>query len=367
MKILQIIQRSQLRGAEIFSCQLSEQLQQDGHQVDMLVLFGKPSNLFQYPLPFHFLEADESKRWWDFSGYKKLSQFIRKGKYDLVQANAGDTLKYASLARKIYGFNAVLVFRNANKISGFLTSTPKRLINSFLMKEVDFVASVSDECKLDFQQSYPSFKTNIASLPIGTKLLNTIPYASLQEIGISGSGPFLLHVAGFVPEKNHRALIQIFERILQKKPETTLLLAGEGKLKSEIEKLVAEKNLTHKVLFLGRRNDVLKIMGCCSAFVLPSLIEGLPGVILEAFENKLPVIAYDTGGIKEVVITGKTGWLIDQGNEDAFAESVITCLSSDNQAIIQNAYQLILEKYSIPKIAEAFEKSYLKAINDNKG
>ena len=83
MKILQIIQRSQLRGAEIFACQLSEQLQQMGHEVHMLVLFGKPSQLFDFPQPFHFLEADEKKRWWDLAGYKKLSQFIKNGHYDL--------------------------------------------------------------------------------------------------------------------------------------------------------------------------------------------------------------------------------------------------------------------------------------------
>ncbi len=81
LKILQIIQRSQLRGAELFACQLSEELQKQGHQVDVLVLFGKKSDVFKFDLPFFYLEADEKKRWWDFSSYKKLSLFIKKGKY----------------------------------------------------------------------------------------------------------------------------------------------------------------------------------------------------------------------------------------------------------------------------------------------
>jgi hypothetical protein len=62
------------------------------------------------------LEANEKKRWWDFKHYAKLANIIKKGQYDLVQANAGDTLKYASLSKKIFGWKAKLVFRNANKI-----------------------------------------------------------------------------------------------------------------------------------------------------------------------------------------------------------------------------------------------------------
>ena len=82
LKILQIIQRSQLRGAELFACQLSEELQKHGHQVDVLVLFGKESDIFKFDLPFFYLEAYEKKRWWDFRSYKKLSLFIKKGKYE---------------------------------------------------------------------------------------------------------------------------------------------------------------------------------------------------------------------------------------------------------------------------------------------
>ncbi|NBR15544.1 MAG: hypothetical protein EBU01_13360, partial [Crocinitomicaceae bacterium] len=84
LKILQIIQRNQLRGAELFACQLSEELQKQGHQVDVLVLFGKRTDIFKFELPFYYLEANEQKRWWDFINYKKLSVLINNGNYDIV-------------------------------------------------------------------------------------------------------------------------------------------------------------------------------------------------------------------------------------------------------------------------------------------
>src|SRR5690606_21198627 len=74
--------------------------------------------------------------------------------------------------------------------------------------------------------------------------------------------------------------------------------------------------------FLGHRNDVLDILHHSKAFLLPSLIEGLPAVILEAMFSETPVIAYNVGGICEVVIPNQTGWLIEKENEAAFKEAV---------------------------------------------
>jgi glycosyltransferase involved in cell wall biosynthesis len=358
LKILQIIQRSQLRGAEIFACQLAEQLQQKGHEVDMLVLFGEKSKVFDFPLRFHFLEANEKKRWWDVDGYHRLNQFIRSGNYDIVQANAGDTLKYASLSKKIFRWKSTLVFRNANKISDFLNSAGKKIIYQWLMASVDYVASVSHNCMLDFLSIFPSFENRIANLPIGVKENTACAYPSLREIGINGSGPFVLHVAGFMPEKNHAGLLRIFKNVLPEFPDAKLLLIGEGKLRPNIEALAQEMKMDNSVVFLGKRNDVQSIMGACQVLVLPSFIEGLPGVILEAFSNRLPVIAYDAGGIKEVLFSGKTGWLMKQGNEKAFTTTMIDCLKNNNPFITDNAYRLIQEKYTIRRVAQDFEEAY---------
>jgi glycosyltransferase involved in cell wall biosynthesis len=362
LKILQIIQRSQLRGAEIFACQLSAELQKQGHQVDVLVLFGKRTDIFKFELPFYYLEANEQKRWWDFKTYKKLSLFIKDGEYDIVQANAGDTLKYASLSKKIYRWKAKFVFRNANKISGFLTNRFKKNLNTWLMQEVDFVASVSEECTLDFKKTFPFIQNRIECLPIGVDFNNPKSYNSLNEIGISGDGPFVLHVGGFMPEKNHKGLIRIFASLIQEIPNAKLLLIGEGKLKTEIVALVSQMKLSQNVVFLGRRSDVQQIMSCCQVLVLPSLIEGLPGVILESFINKLPVVAYDVGGIKEVVVDKKTGWLVEVNEEKVFFNSLKNVLIIDNNSMINQAFELVNNSYRIDSIAKKFENAYAKLI-----
>ena len=363
MKILQVIQKPQFRGAEIFACQLSVELKKIGHEVDVLFLFGSEDEQLPYPLHFIHLNATIKKRFWDFKAYAKLNDIILKGNYDIVQANAADTLKYTVMSKYIYNWKSKLVYRNANKISDFLTTKSRIWFNKLLIRKVDAVASVSMECMIDFINCYPTFQKAIECLPIGVSLHIPTPYESLSGIGIEDEGPFLLHVASFVPEKNHEGLLRIFCNVLKDYPTAKLLLIGEGKLKSSIETLAEELNLNNNLHFLGKRNDVVQIMPCCDVFLLPSLIEGLPGVILEAFATKLPVVAYNVGGVKEVLTNQETGWLIYKNNEIDFLEAIKKCLSTDNDIIKNNACELVLKNYSNEAISHKFFKFYEKYLN----
>jgi glycosyltransferase involved in cell wall biosynthesis len=232
------------------------------------------------------------------------------------------------------------------------------------MQEVDFVASVSEECTSDFKKIFPFIHNRIECLPIGVDLNSPNPYNSLNEIGISDDGPFILHVGGFMPEKNHKGLIRIFSNLIQEIPNAKLLLIGEGKLKTAIEALVSAMKLSQNVIFLGRRSDVQQIMSCCQVLVLPSLIEGLPGVILESFVNKLPVVAYNVGGIKEVVVDQKTGWLVDADNETEFLKALKESLAAPTETIKENGYSLVTQNYSNESIAKRFLDFYLKALKN---
>ena len=360
MKILQVIQKPQYIGAEIFACQLSVELIKLGHEVDVLFLFGANDQQLPYPLHFIHLNATIKKRFWDFKAYAKLNDIILKGNYDIVQANAADTLKYTVISKYIYNWKSKLIYRNANKISDFLTTKSRIWFNKLLIRKVDAVASVSMECMIDFTTCYPTFQKAIECLPIGVSIQRIVPYESLKSLGILGKGPFLLHVASFVPEKNHAGLVRIFSKIVSDFPSAQLLLIGEGKLKKATENIAKEMKLDSQIHFLGKRNDVSQIMSCCDMFLLPSLIEGLPGVILEAFATRLPVVAYNVGGIKEVVLDKETGFLTDKNNEIDFFEAINKCLSSDNDIIKNNAYELVSKNYSNDAIAYKFSEFYIK-------
>jgi glycosyltransferase involved in cell wall biosynthesis len=86
----------------------------------------------------------------------------------------------------------------------------------------------------------------------------------------------------------------------------------------------------------------------------------LPGVILEAFYCKTPVVAYDVGGIGEVVVNSKTGYLVPKGNEEKFADSVLAALDKTpgNEQLVQNAWQLVMNEYLNISIAGKFLAVY---------
>lgn len=102
------------------------------------------------------------------------------------------------------------------------------------------------------------------------------------------------HVGRFSKVKNHSFLIDIFCEIKKLQNNAILLLAGDGELKKDIEKLVVTKSISSSVIFLGNRNDVSKLMQAMDILVMPSLYEGFPVTIVEAEACGLPIIMSDT-------------------------------------------------------------------------
>jgi glycosyltransferase involved in cell wall biosynthesis len=358
LKILQLIQKPQLRGAEIFACQLSSQLVQAGHAVQMVSLF--PGN---ETLPFAGiliqLNRPISKRLLDLDGWKKLAQHIKAFEPDIVQANAGDTLKFAVLSKLIFRWKAPIVFRNANTVSDFINTVPKRIFNKFLVSRVSHVASVSEVCRQDFIKTYSYSEARTTTLTIGLNLDPVDKTLPADVRPLFQAGNVLVHVASFVPEKNHAGLLRIMKKLVERGNEVKLLLIGDGKLRPAAEQQVADMKLSSHVFLLGYRKDVLSLVANAAAFLLPSLTEGLPGVILEAMYCKTAVVAYDVGGISEIVKPGETGWLINKNDEEGFVNAVVEILAGKNvDKITETAYNLVVNEFDNKSIARRFETVY---------
>ncbi len=128
--------------------------------------------------------------------------------------------------------------------------------------------------------------------------------------------------------KGQRVLIESALQVLKKFPESIFMLVGEdlegaGRYRKELEDLTGELGLKQNVIFTGYRQDVMDLMNTFDIFVLPSLDEGLPVVILEAMAAGKAVIATAVGGSPEIVIHGQTGTLVPAENSDKLAEAII--------------------------------------------
>jgi glycosyltransferase involved in cell wall biosynthesis len=342
----------------MFASQLATHINENGHRAILVFVFPGSA-----PLPFSgeikHLNGSPKKRLWDVNAWRTLAQLIKEEKPDVIQANAGDTLKYAVFSKLFFKWKQPIVFRNASTISLYIRSLPAKMLNGFFFRHASKIVSVSNTSATDFAKLFPAFSNRIVTVPIGIEETgipdtnNTNPLQGVQK-------PALVHVGGFSFEKNHVRLIEIFEGIRKKQPNASLHLVGSGPLKEQMEALVKQKGLEQQVRFYGFRNDAMQFIKNADVLLLPSIIEGLPGVILEAFYCKTPVVAYNVGGIGEVVINDTTGRLVPKGNEEAFIDSVLAALdpNQENQKMIRNAWQLVTGEYLNTVIAKKFLDVY---------
>ena len=362
MKVLHLIQKSQLRGAEIFASQLAGHINQTGNKAIIISIFPGTADLpFQGTISS--LDGNLKGRFIDIKAWKKLADIIRAEKPDVIQANAGDTLKYAVFSKIIYRWSQPIVFRNASTISLYIRTWLQRKWNSFLFHFAERIISVSDTSATDFSKLFPEYKHKIITIPIGIEHETLPPEMNNKEIKqpyLNGRGPRIIHVGGFTFEKNHSGLVEIFELIVAQNPSATLYLVGDGPLKQEMEQIVKLKNLQSNIKFCGFQKNAIDYIRQADVLILPSIIEGLPGVILEAFYCKVPVVAYDVGGIKEILKNNETGRLVQKGDKQAFAREVLnaTLNTTQNKMLINNAYQLVLSDYLNTKIARKFVGVY---------
>jgi glycosyltransferase involved in cell wall biosynthesis len=336
----------------MFTCQLSNHLVELGHQVKIVALFQGEANL-----PFNgeitSLKASAKNRFFDTPTWKKLASIIKDFNPDIIQANAGDTLKYAVFSQKFFGWKNPIISRNASEVGRYLKTPIQKSLNSFFYKNVEFVISVSRASEKDILNHFSFLSGKTEVIPVGLETSSKIEEIRLKP----EDSQHIVHVGGFSFEKNHSGLLRIFQSVLKSKPDVHLHLVGDGPLKAEIEEEVKKMNLTQNISFYGFVNNPLSFIKAADVLVLPSIIEGLPGVLLEAMYCKTPVVAYHVGGISEIV-SSQTGNLIEMDDEAGFGKAVLETLENPNMKQIGAAHQMVLKDYMNEEIALKFIEVY---------
>lgn len=139
-----------------------------------------------------------------------------------------------------------------------------------------------------------------------------------KELGLENN-IVIGHIGRLSPEKNHKFMFDVLEKLIQINDKYRLLLIGTGQLEKELKELVKNKNLQDYVIFLGSRNDVNYLLSAIDIFILPSLFEGLPTVAIEAQQNGLNCLL--STSITEEVKQTERLIMLDL-NEDIWVENI---------------------------------------------
>jgi glycosyltransferase involved in cell wall biosynthesis len=131
-----------------------------------------------------------------------------------------------------------------------------------------------------------------------------------KSLGIREADLVVGMVACFKPQKSPLDFIKLAEAVKKNFPETKFILVGDGILRKAVCSRIKKLGLEGQVILTGWRKDMPSILSCLDIFVLTSLWEGLPIVVLEAMAAGVATVVTDTGGIRDVVVNGKTGYLV---------------------------------------------------------
>lgn len=172
----------------------------------------------------------------------------------------------------------------------------------------------------------------------------------------------LIHISNFRKVKRVEDVLRVFD-IVRKKIPSKLILVGDGPERPQIDKLCRELDTCNDIISVGKIANPKEILGVADVFILPSETESFGLSALEAMAMKIPVISTNTGGIPELNIHGKTGYMSKVGDYEDMAKNTITLLSDEkNYAKLKvNAFEQA-KKFDLNHILPMYEELYREVI-----
>jgi glycosyltransferase involved in cell wall biosynthesis len=192
-----------------------------------------------------------------------------------------------------------------------------------------------------------------------------------KELGIPANNSVVTMISCLKPQKSPQDFIRIAALVTKQLSNVKFVLVGDGMLRRAVEDLVNKFNLEEKVILLGWRKDIPRLLSITDVLLLTSLWEGLPIAVLEAMSCAKPVIATNTGGIDEVIRDGDTGFLVKPGNIKMISEKLIILLLDGRlrNIIGQKAKDSLGLDYSIDSMSSTTQRLYvtLASSSDKEG
>ncbi len=173
----------------------------------------------------------------------------------------------------------------------------------------------------------------------------------------------IAHISNFRPVKRIEDVIKIFYNVQQKVP-SKLLMIGDGPLRETAEKLVKNYNIQDKVYFLGKTTDVNKLLCHADLFLLPSQTESFGLAALEAMAGRTAVISSNAGGLSEVNIHGKTGYLSNVGDVDDMVNNALSIISDPKKLeLFKNNALVHAKQFCQDNVLPQYECIYRKLVH----
>ena len=184
------------------------------------------------------------------------------------------------------------------------------------------------------------------------------------ELGIDEDRPVVGTVGRMVPVKNHELLFDAMSLLSNRMdPAPHLIVVGSGERERALRSYVSDKGLGDVVHWLGWRQDLTQVFPAFDVTALTSLDEGTPVSLIESLASGTPVVSVAVGGVSEILDGGELGCLVHSAGDDEVAAGIESVLASPPSAEErERAQKLVVERFSIRRLAEDVERMYVEAL-----
>jgi glycosyltransferase involved in cell wall biosynthesis len=297
----------------------------------------------------------------------RLLRYLSRNRPDLIhtQLEFSDTL--GSLAAKLLGIPSVSTLHTLE--------TPIRGTSEFLRLQLMW-ASLRYCCNriITVSESTRIHHIQIGKLPSKKviTIYNGIDLSGFREIdrmtvnkkrkslNLPIGAPVFITVAVLREMKGIQFMLDAMTLMLKKIPNLYYLIVGEGEYGVMLKKVVESFGLEDHVIFAGQRNDIPDLLAISDIFVLPTLRDALPTVLIEAMAAKIPIIASDVGGVPEIVVNGENGLLVPPANPLLLADACIQLVKDKSRAnaLAESGLKIARERFDIHDQVERLSNLY---------
>lgn len=375
IKILHIITHLELGGAQKTTLGLIKRLDKEKFEVHFISSSGHLAEEVRKVegIRFKLIPHLKSKinLLNDFIVFVKLFNYIKNNCFDIVHTHSPKagflgrwSAKLAKAPIVIYTVHGFPFYKNQNpifkKIYIFLERITAKVTDKLIVVcKSDLNKGIS--AKIGSKEKYILINEGIENKEENQESLSD------NRLHIHYSFPLIGMVACLKPQKSPLDFVKVAFLVKEKFSHAKFILVGGGPLYKKIKKEIIRLGLENNFYLLGWRKDAYRIISLFDIFVLTSIWEGLPLVILEAISLGKPIVAAKVDGINELIEEGKNGFLIEPGKYRNFAEKINLLLENENlrkKISRNNLNSELLSKFNLDLMTKETENLYLKLMEE---
>lgn len=347
--IFQLLKRLNQNEWEIIICTLN-----DGFYWKKLNSLG----IKTYNLPLRILSLKTAC---------KLFLILRKEKPDLIHTHGKGPGFYGRLISSFLNIPAVHTFHGFHyeDLKTF-TRWIHLAVENFLSLFTDqhIFVSTGEKNRARVLKFLDETNSIVIHNGIDQKYIDSLPITRSKALELSENedwkkNKILGTISRLSPEKGILSLLTAFSKVIKETPDLRLLIIGGYTQEHKdyylkIKELIAKENLSDCVRILGYRQDAVKILKCVDFYISSSLSEGLPISILEAIASRVPIIATEIVGNKDILCNSVFGVLTNPGSSASLYKGIVTMVNLSNDElnfISKNSYNRIKNHFSIDETA----------------